>query len=154
MKYLLALPLLFIATESYAAGPSNHLQRHIKSIEIKEAWVRATLPSMQTSAAYMTIQNNTAEEDCLLEVTSEGVAKHTSLHVTVENEYDMISMEEVESICIPAHSNIQLVPGGYHIMLMRLSKELKLGHEIPLLLKFKNAGDIRARARVEPIGHK
>ncbi|MFN8016827.1 MAG: copper chaperone PCu(A)C [Acidimicrobiales bacterium] len=52
-----------------------------------------------------------------------------------------MTMQEVESIDIPANTKVQLKPGGYHIMLMELAAPLEKGQQIELTLTFEKAGE-------------
>lgn len=152
MKYLILLVLLVTSSPAYASG--GHASRHIKPIKITDAWARATLPAMRSSAAYMKITNNTNKEDCLVKAEAKEFSEHTSLHTTTEDENGMLSMVHVENMCIPANSTVELSPGKFHIMFMRLSKQLLLGHELPIALTFKNAGVLRTRAAIKPLSYK
>jgi hypothetical protein len=155
MKYSLLALLIAIAMPTYAEeNLAGHMDRHIKSIEIKNAWARATLPSMRASAAYMTIKNNTDKEDCLIKAEAKTISEHTALHSTIEDENGMLSMVHVDDMCIPAHSEVSLSPGKFHIMFMRLTSQLKLGNELPLTLTFKNAGVLHTRADIKSLGHR
>ncbi len=52
-----------------------------------------------------------------------AIAEVTELHAHV-HEGDVMRMVKVDSIEIPAHSDLTLEPGGYHIMLIDLHKPL------------------------------
>lgn len=151
MKYiLLAMATILPLT---ATAEDQHISRHIKPIEIEGAWARATLPSMRASAAYMVIRNNTDVEDCLIKAESQAVSEHTDLHTTTEDANGMLSMVHVDEMCVPPHGAVELSPGKFHIMFMRLTQQLKLGNEVPLTLTFKNAGTINTRAKIKSLKH-
>ncbi len=154
MKKILPIGLLIfplVINNSFALG--QHKKRLIKPIEITDAWIRGTVPSMSASSGYLTIQNNTDKLDCLLSVSAKTISEHTSLHNTTIDEYGMINMNKINEICIPPHKIVSLVPNKMHIMFMRLRSQLKLGNEVPLILKFKNAGTIYTRAEIQSINY-
>lgn len=153
MKYILMLALIAIPVMATAEEGHQHANRHTKPIEIENAWARATLPSMRASAAYMAIKNNTDTEDCLIKAEAKTISEHTSLHATIEDENGMLSMIHQDEMCIPAHGSISLRPGELHIMFMRLTQQLKLGHEVPITLTFKNAGTLNTRAEIKSLKH-
>ena len=47
-------------------------------------------------------------------------------------------MQEVDEIALPAGEAVELKPGGYHIMLMKLAAPLKTGTSIVVTLTFKS----------------
>ncbi|MCL4559833.1 MAG: copper chaperone PCu(A)C [Chloroflexi bacterium] len=52
---------------------------------------------------------------------------------------DVVKMVPVpEGIEIPANGKIEIQPGGYHIMLIGLKRELKPGDQFEITLTFEN----------------
>ncbi|HEX2996471.1 MAG TPA: copper chaperone PCu(A)C, partial [Anaerolineales bacterium] len=49
---------------------------------------------------------------------------------------------------LEAYADIEFAPGGLHVMLINLKKELKIGDEIEIALHFKNSEDIKLRVPV------
>jgi copper(I)-binding protein len=60
----------------------------------------------------------------------------------------MMGMEPVARLEIPAGGTVQLAPGGYHIMLIGLTKDLNVGDTVQVTLKFEKAGDVTVTAQV------
>jgi copper(I)-binding protein len=54
-------------------------------------------------------------------------------------EHGVAQMRHVQAIALPA----ELKPGGYHIMLMALKRQLKAGETVPLELVLETAGGKR-----------
>jgi hypothetical protein len=52
-----------------------------------------------------------------------------------------MSMQEMDALDLPAGTLVQLVPGGYHIMLFDLAKPLVVGETFDLTLDFDQAPD-------------
>ena len=85
---------------------------------------RATVGSMSSSAAYVSIMNHGKMADRLLDATS-NLARKTELHL-MEMDNGVMKMRPVEDgIDIPAGKTIHLAPGGYHVMLIGLNAPLK-----------------------------
>lgn len=57
-------------------------------------------------------------------------------------------MRRVESIELPPGEDVQLKPGGYHVMLFDLKKPLKQGSRIKLTLILEKAGKFQTTATV------
>ena len=62
-------------------------------------------------------------------------------------------MFPVKFVEIPAGKSQELKPGGYHLMLMRLTKTLKVGQEIEFMLHFKHSGMVKVIAPVKEGKH-
>ncbi len=60
----------------------------------------------------------------------------------------MMSMQEVESIEIPAGSTVSLEPGGFHIMLLDLGEDLVVGDSVEVTLTFESGAEQKVTAEV------
>jgi copper(I)-binding protein len=145
---------LFLAA---CAGPPTSQSTSV-SIEIKDAWSRpAVMMNMgdnsggdmsgSNGAAYMTIVNEGADADRLTSAES-NVANSVELHQTVMKD-NVMSMSPVEAIEVPANGQVELKPGGYHVMLVGLKQDLKVGDIVKLTLVFEKAGRIDVEAEVK-----
>ncbi len=120
----------------------------IKSgIKIEKAWIRAVPPNSKNSAAYMVLHNQSSKEDRLIEIKT-SIAEIAEMH-TVVREGELMSMEQVESISVPANSSVEIEPGGFHIMLINLKKPAKAGEQVGLTLKFQHAGEMKLMTTVK-----
>jgi copper(I)-binding protein len=115
-------------------------------IEVKDAWVRSSAMMDRAGAAYMVITNTGSQADRLLSVSGD-IAEVIELHETKEVN-DMMEMAPVTAITVPANGQAELAPGGLHIMLIGLTRELVVGEEVELTLTFENAGVIAVTAEV------
>ena len=114
-------------------------------LTVSDAWVRAPAIADQPGAAYLVIQNDGAA-DKLLSVTSD-VAQTIELHESMMSG-NMMSMSPVPNIEVPANGKAELKPGGFHMMLMGLTRPLKVGDKVQLTLNFEKAGKIPVTADV------
>jgi copper(I)-binding protein len=60
----------------------------------------------------------------------------------------MMAMHPIERIDIPAGGSAKLEPGGYHLMLMGVTKMPAVGETVELTLTFEKAGDVVVQAEV------
>jgi len=103
---------------------------------------RATVGSMPSSAAYLSITNHGAMADQLLAVES-GLARKTELH-TMEVKNGVMKMRQIDGgIAIPAGKIIHLAPGGFHVMLIGLKAPLNAEENYQVTLVFEKAGKIK-----------
>ena len=115
-------------------------------ITVSDAWVRNPPIADQPGAAYVVIQNNGVAEDKLLSVESD-VAKTIELHESLESG-GMMQMSPVPNIPVPANGKVELKPGGFHMMLIGLTRPVKTGDKVQLTLNFEKAGKIPVMAEV------
>ncbi|MFC4764563.1 copper chaperone PCu(A)C [Dyella koreensis] len=123
------LPLLIcgllIATAA-AASDADH-------VKASQAWIRV-MPGSLPSGGYVVLENHGEQTVNLRGVRSEAYGE-VMLHKS-STEGGMGRMEKVDSLPIPAHGKVALSPGGYHLMLMKASKPVKVGDKVKLSLQF------------------
>lgn len=129
-------------------APAHAGDFKIGSIEIDDAWVRASVPGQANGAGYMEIENDGKQADRLLEVRSDA-AERIELH-TIVNENGMAQMRQVNGIDIPANGEVKLAPGGYHVMFLKLKAPFKTGETVPATLRFERAGEVAITFEVKP----
>ncbi len=117
-----------------------------KGLIIQNPWIRPGSEN-RNSAMYFEILNNTEKDDTLYSVESD-LAKVVQIHETFNKGNDMKGMRHVEFVVIPAHSKLSFQPGGYHIMLVGLRKDLKQNDTGEVTLYFKLNGKVQVRAGV------
>ena len=114
-------------------------------VTVKDAWVRGTVPAQTATGAFMTI---TSREDAKLVAASTPIAKTTEIHQSMMMD-GMNQMHAVESIALPAGKPVELKAGGYHMMLMGLSKPVTPGQKVPITLEIVDAKGKRAKVEVQ-----
>ena len=151
MKSRFVLPILLALILSLSACAPSAPAAQGPAIVVMNPWVRAVggMGGMDaTSALFMVIQNNGSAVDTLLKAESDA-AGMVQIHISEINADGVSSMREVDGIEIPAGGSVELMPGGYHVMLMGLKRELKAGDTITFILTFKIAGTVTIEAPVK-----
>lgn len=115
-------------------------------IEVHNAWVRPTAAG-QNAAVYFAIHNHTAEDDELLGVTT-NVTDTVEIH-TSSMENDVMQMSMLASVPLAADAELMFEPGGLHLMLIDLQKDLVLGEHMGIVLHFKKHADIVVEVHIE-----
>ena len=87
----------------------------------------------ETSAVYMRISNR-GQTDHVIVSAKSATADQIDFHQTVV-ENDVARMDALDALVIPAGETLELRPGGAHIMLSRLTEDLRLDGKIALQLK-------------------
>lgn len=96
-----------------------------------DPWVRTTdgteRPDM--TAVFVNLTNPTGADRVLTAADCGDVAAATELHVMEKVDGQMVMKKSDDGIAVPAGKHEHLAPGGPHIMLMGLSRELPAGSE-------------------------
>jgi periplasmic copper chaperone A len=117
-------------------------------IQVTNAWARATPGGAQSAAAYVTLESASGDR---LTGISTPVAQKAEVHeMTMDG--SVMKMRPVDSLDLPAGNAVTLKPGGYHIMLTGLTKQLKEGETFPMTLDFAKAGARQIEVSVAKIG--
>ena len=66
----------------------------------------------------------------------------------MEDGFAMMGMREIDRLEIPAGTTVELVPGGFHLMLIDLAEDLVPGTEYDLTLTFAEAGEVTVTVEV------
>ena len=127
--------------------------------EITKVWARTSPMETSLGAVYMTISSKDGDELTDVSVDSSIAAMaqiHEMVMATADTSMSMTSdaptgemvMQEVDSVVIDAGGSDDLMPGGYHIMLMEIAAPLELGAKFDVTLTFATAGKITVVAEV------
>jgi hypothetical protein len=99
------------------------------------------------SAVYMVLANGGAEADSLVAAQAD-VSNAIEIHET-KMEGDVMRMQQVEGgIQVPAGGQVELKPGGLHVMLIGLTRDLNVGDTFPLTLEFASGAKLQVEAEV------
>jgi len=137
---------LLFAALAMAAGIAQ------ASVTATDAWVRGTVPAQQTTGVFVTLQSS--EESRLVAVTTPA-ARSAEIHAS-EQKQGVMHMHALDAIALPAGQRVELKPGGFHIMLVGLTRALGAGDTVPLTFTFEDLQGkrtrIEVRAQVRPLG--
>lgn len=103
------------------------------SIHADGMWLRETIPGQPNGAGFGVLMNH-GDDDRMLVGASSDVAADVEIHQHV-HDGDELRMEQMAALTIPAHSSVELQPGGYHLMFMELNEPFQTGdeHEVTLI---------------------
>ncbi len=123
---------------------ANEIAGDVPEIVIESAWSRSTPELMEGSGiTYMLIKNIGAVDDRLIAAKSD-ICDVVELHEHKMDSNGVMRMRMIEGghIDIPANGEVELVPGGLHLMLVNLHEGLKAGTTYTLALKFEKTGEV------------
>lgn len=132
-----------------AAGPVSN-----SALSINNGWVRASTKGMRATAGYMELYNPTDTDKILIGGES-SAAERVELHTHITDPVTgRMQMQKLNNMTIPAYGELMLAPGGRHIMLIGIQRELLLGNEIDLKLKFADGTFQTTKLKIEALGHR
>jgi copper(I)-binding protein len=104
------------------------------AVSVSNPWVRATVPGQSVAGAYMDIA---ATASAALVAVESPVAGKAELH-TMTMDGGVMKMRALGRLDLPANKTVNLKPGGYHVMLIDIKRELKAGERVPLTLTLQD----------------
>ncbi|MCK9387883.1 MAG: copper chaperone PCu(A)C [Sulfuritalea sp.] len=121
-------------------------------VTVKDPWVRATVPAMKATGAFMQI---TSVQDARLVEARSPVAGLVEVHEMAMDKGIMKMRALPNGLDLPAGKGVELKPGGYHVMLMDLKQQMKEGDTVPMTLviegKDKKRTTVEVKAPVKPL---
>lgn len=146
------MPVRTLAVAAVAAlllplGPAARAQT-----AVQDAWVRGTVPQQKATGLFAQI---TSAAGGRLVAVSSPVAGVVEIHeMTMDG--STMRMRAVPFLELPPGKAVELKPGGYHVMLLDLKRQMKPGDTVPVTLVIEAAGGKRetleVKAAVRPLG--
>jgi copper(I)-binding protein len=126
----LTLLSLSLATESIYADNVP--------VNIEKAWIQAVPPVSDTTAVYMKITNLSAGPLRLTGASSPAATRIEPMITTRKTHagQEVLGMQSVPELLIPAGSSLDLKPGGDHLMVMGLNIHPKEGDRVKMTVRF------------------
>lgn len=132
MKLLASLALtLAVAGSAQAAQP----------LSVSGAWSRPAVAGTN-GVGYLVVANTGKANDALVRIESPLAAK-VEMHSSSMTG-GVMSMKKEDRVAVPAGGQATFGPGGYHLMLIGLSRTVKAGDQIPATLTFASGAKLKA----------
>lgn len=150
------LPLLALALAGTAPAPALAEGRAAPAAttapatapRVRDAWVAETPPGARHAAAYLVLAGGSRADE--LVAVASPVAATAEVHA-VRDAGGVSRMVPEPVLAVPAHAELQLAPGGRHLMLINVRRALRPGERVPLELRFRHAGTVRVEAEVRSL---
>lgn len=108
------------------------------AITIEEQDAKLSPVIMGSASVFMKIVNSGSGDDTLVRAQTSIPDSIIELHDFVEGK-----MAKTDRIPIPSKSTVQLRPASFHLMIYKMPKEVKEGHEFIITLTFEKSGELR-----------
>ena len=126
-KFALAIALSFASLPVFA------------DVTMDDVWVRATVPQQMATGAFMRL---TSDSDARLVSADSPLANVVEIHEMIMDG-NVMKMNAIPGLDLPAGKLVELKPGGYHVMLMGLKQQVKDGDEVPISIVVEAADGAR-----------
>ncbi|MTI08325.1 copper chaperone PCu(A)C [Curvivirga aplysinae] len=118
-------------------------------IMIKDPWARAAA-NQKVGAGFLKM-HNMGEADVLLAAKSD-IAKKVEIHESSMSAEGIMRMVRQDNLPIPAGGMVELKPGSFHIMFMKLNEKMTEGEKVTVELIFEKAGPITLELPIHKAG--
>ena len=146
-KYFLFLLITFLIGQKLFAH-----DYYLGQLTIDHPYITKPMPGMNNAAGYMFIKNKGTKSDTLVKVET-LFSNDVEFHKMSMKE-NVMKMAKIDGgIKIPGGSELDLNPGGYHIMFKKLLKNLEVGKTEKAILYFERTGKIIVKFEIHDRKH-
>ena len=156
MRLSLFLPALVLgacATEPEPTSEADALDTVTSvpaAVRVADGAMVRSAPAGGVSAAYVTLDGG-ATADTLLRARTDAAGR-VEIHRTEEGPDGLSTMTPVEGgLAVPAGETVTMEPGGLHVMLLDLRRDLADGDSLTLDLEFSSGATRAVRAPIRGI---
>jgi copper(I)-binding protein len=114
-------------------------------VAVADPWVRGTVAGQKATGAFMQLKS---AADATLVGAASPVAKIVEIH-EMKMDGGVMKMSAIDKLPLPAGKAVDLKPGGYHVMLMDLTQELKEGQSVPMTLTVEDKAGKKTSVEVK-----
>lgn len=145
MRVTIVIPLMALMT---GCGSRESAAPQIRA---EEVWSRPAIALPDEvggmGVVYLTLINDGEASDRLVSIQSE-VAELVEIHGARMEKGRMTMQAVAGGFRIPAKGRVEFKSGGYHLMLMRLKRNLEHGDRFKLVLNFEKSGALTVESQV------
>lgn len=105
-------------------------------LKIDHTWIQNLPPTVPVRAGYMSISNTGSEAVRILSISSDAFS-NVEVHQTIMQD-GMMHMEQVPALTIEPNSQLDLKPGGIHLMLMQPLEPTRPGDKIRITFELSD----------------
>ncbi len=113
---------------------------------VTEPWIRGTVAQQKATGLFARITS--AQGGTLVSVSSPAAGVVEIHQMSMDG--DVMKMRALtQGLALPAGKAVELKPGGYHVMLMDLKRQLKAGDTVPVTLVIVGADQQRETLEIK-----
>ena len=122
------------------------LHADTSSIRFTDGWIKQLPPVVPVRAGYIQINNPSKQDHQIVGVQSDAFER-VEIHESKMQDGVMI-MDRILSLTLPAASQVELKPGGIHLMLMNPIQSLQIGDRFDVVITFEDETSKNVRFEV------
>lgn len=130
-----------ISSVMISVGVATTAVAEVPTVEISEAWSRASIGMNRPGGAYLTIRNSGDQTETVTGLRTD-IAMMSEIHLSSTNDQGVSSMSPAGEISIAPGDTVALEPGGLHAMLMKLQRPMVEGQTFSLTLILANGNEV------------
>lgn len=117
------------------------------ALTVTDPWVKATQDTM--TAAFGTLTNSTDAEIHIVSATT-LVSERAELHEVVTEDGAAMMRQKQDGFRVPADGELELTPGGDHVMIMNLTEPVTAGDQVEVTLTAEDGQTYTFSALAKP----
>ena len=141
--------LAALAAAGLFAPAARAQEASTDTLEITGGFARATAGMAVSGASFLTIASRGPADRLVGFSTS--ACNRPELHTHI-NDDGVMRMRQVEAIDVPAGGTVELKPGGLHLMMIDLTRQLVEGETVEVTLVFESAGEVTVTLPIKAPG--
>lgn len=131
-----------VATAALILSSAAHAASKASGIEVTQAWSRPAAAGTN-GAGFMTLTNHGKAADTLVSIETKAATQVQMHQTSMAN--GIMSMKRLETgLALAPGQSVTFAPGGYHLMLIGLTKTSKAGDKLDATLVFSSGVRIKA----------
>ena len=138
LKQLITALCLFAAASAHA------------QVDVTDPWARATGKGQKATGVFM---NLTAKKATRLVGVKSELTPVAQVH-EMKMDKDVMKMQSIKALDLPAGQTVSLKPGSYHVMLMDLKAPVAEGSHVVVTLMFEDAAGVKTQQEVHAVAKK
>jgi copper(I)-binding protein len=143
---LFALMAVVMAVVSVKMSP---LDKSTSVFTVEQPYLRSSLPTSTSAAAFLVLRNDTGTDDRLIAVRS-SLSGRVELHSHTQDANGVMRMGVIEGgVALADGGSHSFARGGDHLMFMGLDAPLVQGDVVQVTLVFEKAGEIEITVPVD-----
>ena len=119
-------------------------------VDVTDPWARATGKGQQATGVFM---NLTAKKATRLVGVKSELTSVAQVH-EMKMDKDVMKMQSIKALDLPAGQTVSLKPGSYHVMLMDLKAPVAEGSHVVVTLMFEDAAGVKTQQEVHAVAKK
>lgn len=133
--YILLFSLVFLTLIFQCKNSSSSDKAELS---FENAWIRIVPPASRITGGYIKILNSSTEDRFIS--ASSNISDSVEIHSMIEKEGMMMMRKLENGIQLKSQEISELRPGGNHLMLIGLKKDLNVNDSVEIELVFEKQG--------------